>query len=224
VLTAPVIVSYKRLREIKKDWSVLPALSGDAGARADSAIKELSTMASEAKDKEYKQKLDSIQEELEAAHSEINEARNRTLQALIRMGAFLGNRVATDYARVKGLQKVIENSSSQYEKFSNELKEEKKAQHNRWLKKWKNELQGLKNQLDNNLSYYSDTVINIAGDYNDAEINSQFEMTRVEFEKTKNNYLIDYGSKFVNHISQWRNQGKADKSAWLEDLRKEGPK
>jgi len=225
-LTAPVttFASTNRLKEIEKDWSVLPALMGDVGKKANLALKDLQAMAQQAKDNDQRKKLEAIQGEIERAHAEIHEARNRTLRALIRSGAFLGNRVKTAAQIIESTKKAVALGENWFDALPPNKKKENREYYNRKKENWKRDLRKDQDNFEFILSYYGDMVIEVAGEYVYPEIQRQSKMVRAEFEIKHNDRLIEFARKFVYHIKQWQIQGKADKSAWIKDLRKEALK
>ncbi len=114
VVTAPVIVSAGRLSAIKQSWTDLPQLTGDAGTDAALALRQLQELSIQTQDEALRARLEIIQRNLEQSQSAVNEARARTLRALLRTGAFMGKRVVTDARRaevIRGLRKLAESRS-----------------------------------------------------------------------------------------------------------------
>jgi hypothetical protein len=93
VLTAPVLVSHDRLQQIQEEWRELPDLMGDSGRDTRQALDTLRMLAQNSQDSDVRAQMETVQRDLERAYTVTNETRDRTLKALIRMGAFLANKI-----------------------------------------------------------------------------------------------------------------------------------
>ena len=227
VLTAPVIVSQERLLEIKRAWSVLPNLVGDVGAAAEAALEELHEVAVRSQDAQLRAKLELIQRDVQQAHTRINAARARAVQALIRMGAFLAKRVSTDQKRGAGIEKIMALAETKLQRFERQAEgkpdqgpmvAQARSQLQEKLDKWQTTLGAVRVSLENTLSYYGDMVINVARDYTDREVLGQLDLVKTEFRVKHNDYLVAYAERFVDHILAYRHGLKADKTLWLREL------
>jgi hypothetical protein len=227
VLTAPVIVSSQRLDAIKQAWSVLPALTGDAGGDAAQALSDLRRLAGQSQDQALRTRLELIQRDMERSQSAINEARARTMRALLRLGAFLAKRVVTDRQRAKAVEQLMGLAEGRFERFSADLTgkqganaaiDEARTSLKDKMVKWQAQLDEIRASLDNSLSYYGDTVIGVGRDYGEQEVSAGLAVVNDEFRLKQNAYLIPYAAQFVTHMTVYRRDGQADKGAWLEDL------
>jgi len=227
VLTAPVIVSSQRLDAIKKAWSVLPALTGDAGGDAAQALKDLQGLAEQSRDEALRTRLELIQRDMERAQSAIAEARARTLRALLRMGAFLAKRVVTDQQRAKAVQQLMGLAEARFERFAADLAgkqgaasaiDEARQSLKDKLGKWQSQLDEILASLENSLSYYGDMVIGVGRDYGEEEVTGGLGVVNEEFRLKQNAYLIPYAGRFVDHLLVYRRTGAADKAVWQSDL------
>jgi hypothetical protein len=229
VLTAPVIVSSQRLDAIKQAWSMLPTLTGDAGGDADQALKDLKQLAEQSRDDAVRTRLELIQRDMERAQSATNEARTRTMRALLRMGAFLAKRVVTDRQRTRAIEQLMELADSRFQRFGADMygkpgaeaaiDEARKALKDK-MGKWQAQLDEIRASLDNSLSYYGDMVIGVGRDYGEEEVRAGLDVVNDEFRLKQNAYLIPYAGRFVEHMATYRRDGQADKGTWLGDLDK----
>ena len=227
VLTAPVIVSSQRLDAIKQAWAVLPALTGDAGGDAAQALAELRQLAEQSQDQVLRTRLELIQRDMERSQSAINEARARTLRALLRLGAFLAKRVVTDRQRARAIEQLMELAQRRFQRFSADLSgkqgsdaaiDEARTSLKDKMAKWQAQLDEIHASLDNSLSYYGDTVIGVGRDYGEQEASAGLAVVNDEFRLKQNAYLIPYAGQFVAHMAAYRRDGQADKGSWLGDL------
>jgi len=227
VLTAPVIVSSQRLDAIKHAWAVLPTLSGDASGDAAQALAELRQLAEQSQDQALRTRLELIQRDMERSQAAINEARARTMRALLRLGAFLAKRVVTDRQRAKAIEQLMDLARGRFDRFSADLTgesgakaaiDEARASLDDKMGKWQAQLDEIRASLDRILSYYGDTVIGMGRDYGESEVKAGLVVVSDEFRLKQNAYLIPYAEQFVAHMAAYRRDGKADKDAWLRDL------
>ena len=227
VVTAPVIVSPQRLDAIKQSWSGLPTLSGDAGADAATALGQLKALADQTRDDGLRTRLELIQRNMEQSQSAVNEARQRTLRALIRTGAFTGKRVVTDGKKAEALERLQAMGKASFERFSADVsgKPGAKAAIDEARKtleaknaKWQVDLEHTRADLENSLSYYGDSVIGLAQDYPGPEASAALAVVEEELTLKHNDYLVPYAQGFVGHMAGYRDRGAADKGAWLKDL------
>ena len=227
VLTAPVIVSPERLEQIKAAWSVLPSLIGGAGAEAEKALKELQDVATRSQDAELRTKLELVQSHVERAHAAINEARARTVRALLRTGAFMAKRVVTDQVRVEVLEKVIAKGRRRLDtllsKYQGQADDEGRIGEvigdiEEKLRKWGDTLVDFRSDLANTLSYYGDMVVSVGRDYEAGELEQEFRVVAEEMRVKKSDHLIPYGEAFLEHTAAYGRGEATDKERWLEDL------
>ena len=229
VVTAPVIVSAGRLDAIKESWSGLPSLTGTGDARADSdrALAELQALARKTQDEALRTRLELIQRNVEQAHAGLNEARARTVRALLRMGAFMGKRVVTDGKRAEVLRGLMRLAQDNFDTFSRQaqgkrdgpkLVAEARGALAEKMDKWKLNLVEIEQGLANSLSYYGDMVVNVGRDYSAAEIVSELKVVEAELKAKDNAYLIPYAQAFARHLDAYRGTGAADKARWQQNL------
>jgi hypothetical protein len=215
------------LSAIKQSWTGLPTLSGDAGTDATLALKQLQTLAVQTQDDALRTRLELIQRNFEQSQTAINEARARTLRALLRTGAFMGKRVVTDVQRAEAIRRLRKLAESRFEdlrqqakgvKDSEALLAEARTDLNKKQQKWDESLREIDASLANSLSYYGDMTVEIGSDYTEAETKTQLPVVEVELKAKNNAYLIAYARVFVAHLAAYRSARAVDKTRWQRDL------
>lgn len=226
-LTAPVIVSPERLNEIKASWSELPARTGDPSGDAMQALAQLETLSMQTRDQALRTRLEIIQRDMERSQTIIGEARQRTLRALLRAGAFMGKRVVTDNKKTEAITQLMDMGQASFERFKQGLAGRAGAQTTiddaakvlaSKKSKWQDELDHTRQDADNSLSYYSDAVIGVSQDYTGPETDAALAVVEEELRLKRNEYLIPYAKRFVDHLADYRGKKVADKRRWLGDL------
>ncbi|MBV5273976.1 MAG: SUMF1/EgtB/PvdO family nonheme iron enzyme [Lamprocystis purpurea] len=227
VVTAPVIVSAARLDAIKESWSELPSLTGDVRVDSDKALAELQEVARQSQDDALRTRLELIQRNVEQAHAGLNEARARTVRALLRMGAFMGKRVVTDGKRAEVLQGLMGLAQSNFDTFAKQaqgsrdgpklIAEARDALAEK-MTKWQGMLAEIEQGMASSLSYYGDMVVNVGRDYGAAEVGAELKVVDEELKTKDNAYLIPYADLFARHLDAYRQAGAADKATWQQDL------
>ena len=234
VLAAPVIVSAGRLDAIKESWAGLPSLSatGDVRGDSDKALAELQAVAQKTQDEALRGRLELIQRDVEQAHAGLNEARERTVRALLRMGGYMGKRVVTDAKRAEVLRGLMILAQSNYDSFAEQAKgsrgsaklvAEAHAALKEKLDKWNASLAEIEQGMAASLSYYGDMVVDVGRDYSDGEITKELKVVDVELKAKDNAFLIPYVQLFARHLDAYRSAATADKTGWREDLMKLEP-
>jgi hypothetical protein len=229
VITAPVIVSAGRLDAIKESWSELPSLAGTGDVRADSdkALAELQAVAQKTQDEALRTRLELIQRDVEQAHTGLNEARARTVRALLRMGAFMGKRVVTDGKRAEVLRGLMRLAQDNFDTFSKQaqgkrdgpkLVAQARAALAEKMDKWKLNLAEIEQGMTSSLSYYGDMVVSVGRDYGEKEVGDELKVVEAELREKDNAYLIPYAVLFARHLDAYRSAGTADKALWQKDL------
>ncbi|TVQ86053.1 MAG: hypothetical protein EA400_13860 [Chromatiaceae bacterium] len=231
VVTAPVIVSPGRLDAIRAAWSELARLggqlSGDVRADAQRAMADLHDLARQSQDESLRTRLELIQRDVEQAHASLNEARARTVRALVRMGAFMGKRVVTDAKRaevVRGLMILAQNNFADFRAQAAGSAEgaplvaEAEATLNERLTRWQSALAEIEQGLRNSLSYYGDIVVAVGRDYSAEEIAAEQAVIASELQAKDNAYLIPYTVLFEAHLNAYRAAGSPDKAQWQIEL------
>jgi hypothetical protein len=232
VLTAPVIVSGERLEAIKAAWTALPAPAMAAGGDAAQALADLRRLAEQTDDDVLRTRLELIERDMAKGQAELNEARLRSLRALLRMGALLGKRVVTDARRADAVEQLMDLAESRFASFETDVAgraggadaiAEARAVLDEKLGKWRAQRDEIRAGLDNGLSYYGDMVIQTARDHGEAETATALGVVAEEFRLQRNAYLAPYAERFTAHMALYRTAGQADKALWLRELHAVSP-
>jgi formylglycine-generating enzyme required for sulfatase activity len=226
VVAAPAIVSSQRLTEIETEWARLPTPDpGLATARQEKmALDTLDNVTRATTDRELRDRLQQVSHDLEGAITERNEARERTLRALLRVGAFLGNKLRTDQVRLTSVERAIkdvaEPALEQLRRRAGRLADADRviAEAEAQVLDMRRQLAAVEEQRAMTLSYYADTVIMVANDYGKSVIDPQLDALDQEFASQRNQFLSKYAHQYATHADQYRRLGTANKEAWLDDL------
>ena len=226
ILSVPVIVSGERLTQIRDEWALLaaPDLTGQTGRQELKAMTALSAASRETADEELRAKLQTALADLEQAITERNDSRDRAVRALVRMGAFLGNKIRTDQVRVRSVERAIDDVSIPALDRLRKLVEGRDdgpqliATAEKKLELMRKGLAGIEENARLTLSYYGDTVITVARDHSVAVVTPQLEVVKVEFEGKRNSYLIPYAELFVKHLTEYHDSRTADTARWLREI------
>ncbi|MEE8270960.1 MAG: SUMF1/EgtB/PvdO family nonheme iron enzyme [Alphaproteobacteria bacterium] len=224
-LTAPAIVSSQRLSEIQAEWLVLPdpdraQLTGQREVAALATLDDVITRTADAQDLAA---LETVSRDLRQALTERNDARDRTLRALLSLGAFMGNKLRTDQIRLRSVDRAINVAISAIEELVIIVEGQPNAaailaDAQQQVDQMYGQRTGLEDQLGFSLSYYADMVITLASDYSDAVVRPQLDGLKVEFAARDSGYLASYAELFVGHLAEYRAQGRADTDKWLGDI------
>lgn len=94
VLVAPILTSRERVSSIEQEWKKLGAGNTNDGSQATTS--ELNKIASGVEDKELKDKLKSVENQLRASNQQQKEARDQAIRASLNLGAFLCTKMLDD--------------------------------------------------------------------------------------------------------------------------------
>jgi predicted nucleic acid-binding Zn-ribbon protein len=222
-----VIVSGERLDAIKAAWSALPAPTLAVGGDAEQALADLQKLAEQTDDDVLRRRLELIQRDMAKGQAELNEARQRSLRALLRMGALLGKRVVTDEQRALAIEQLMGLAQSRFASFETDVAGQPGAREaiddarktlDQKLEKWQRQLDGIRADLENSLSYYGDMVIQTGRDHTQAETATALRVVREELRLQQNTYLTPYAELFSAHMDAYRDAGQTDKALWLQEL------
>jgi formylglycine-generating enzyme required for sulfatase activity len=226
VIAAPAVVSSQRLSEIETEWARLPAPDpGLAAAQQEKeALDTLGAVAQSTADSGLRDRLEKISHDLGVAITERNEARERALRALLRVGAFLGNKLHTDQVRLTSVEQAITNVA---EPALEQLRQRARglpdagpiiAEAEAKVADMKRQLDAIQAQRAMTLSYYADSVIMVANDYDKSVIDPQLDALDQEFAAQHSLFFSKYARQYAAHADQYRRLRIADKEGWLNDL------
>jgi formylglycine-generating enzyme required for sulfatase activity len=226
VIAAPAIVSAERLAALQKEYEALPAPDpGQATARQEAnAIRDLDTTARTTLDADLRSRLQRISRDLRDAITERNDARDRAVRLMISQGAFFGNKLRTDQLRLDSVGKAIDEvARPALEEMHRRLDGDPNgadtlAKAEQQVATMESQRTSLQAEVKQSLDSYADAVFTVAGDYSPEIIRQQFDLLRTELDARKASDLIPYAALFVKHMESYRQQGKADTEAWMQDL------
>lgn len=203
-LVAPVIPSPARLEAARKAWEALPkaeALRTGDVAQGD-PLAELQTIIKATTDADIRVRLAALQREYAKRIDEEATMRGRAARSLLRLAAFLGDKLRADRRFLDQVQKSRD---------TQKLAGLNVAALDARLKELNGTLQG-------NLRYYADTVVQIAQDFNDSTVNQQLGTLKLEFEKSGAGHLDPYARLVAAHVSAYRKSSGVQPDAWFKDI------
>lgn len=203
-LVAPVISTPGRLEAMRKAWAELPKVEtlrpGD-GAQGD-PLGEIQKLIAASADPDVRSRLAALQRTYaQRLDDEIN-MRNRAAKSLLRLSAFLIDKMRVDRRRLTVLEKsrdTLKGMGSDTRVVEQQLRDQTAA-------------------FQDNVRYYADTVVQIAQDFADSTIGQQLGTLRVEFDKTKLGHLERYAQLAARHAAAYRKSGAAQPDAWLKEI------
>lgn len=211
VAAVPSLTSAAQLKAVQQAWEKLGATSAtddrpgvQLGKQAETPIEDLAVLAKAAPDPEMKKRLEQVQASLRADLALRDEQRDRAARTALRMGAFLGQKLADDgkwVDRLRSLyesQKAADPNSDRTKDYQAKVQENQKA-------------------LDDNLRYYADTVIRIAEDYGDDTLKRQKDLLATEMKNLGLAHLVPYLDRHTGHVLGYRDDHKVSRQKWLDD-------
>ncbi len=203
-LVAPVIPSPARLEAARKAWEALPkaeALRTGDVAQGD-PLAELQTIIKATTDADIRVRLAALQREYAKRIDEEATMRGRAARSLLRLAAFLGDKLRADR---RFLDQVQKSRDTQKQAGLNVAALDAR-------------LKELNGTLQGNLRYYADTVVQIAQDFNDSTVNQQLGTLKLEFEKSGAGHLDPYARLVAAHVSAYRKSSGVQPDAWFKDI------
>jgi hypothetical protein len=213
VVAAPVLTSAEKLRNVQAAWSKLGAVSAPdnkaaAGKASDDPLEELALLAKAASDPATKTRLQNLQTALRANIAGRDEQRDRAAKASLRLGAFLGRKLADDSRAVDALAKLykarVDGGSADDPR----------------TKAFKEQLDREQAVMDGNLRYYADSLIRTAEDYGDDVLKRQKEILLVELQGMGLGELKPYVDRHSGHVAAYQKDKKVARLQWLADWNK----
>jgi predicted nucleic acid-binding Zn-ribbon protein len=202
------------------------------GGDAEQALADLQKLAEQTDDDALRRRLELIERDMAKGQAELNEARQRSLRALLKMGALLAKRVVTDEQRAAAVEQLMSLAQSRFASFRNAVANEPGGETaitdarrtlDQKLEKWREQIETIRADLQNSLSYYGDMVILTGRDHSDKETATALRVVVEEFRLQKNAYLAPYAERFTAHMAAYRDAGRADKNVWLRELNEVTP-
>ncbi|PWC40192.1 hypothetical protein TSO221_25720 [Azospirillum sp. TSO22-1] len=208
VVTAPVLTSPARLREVQAAWSKLGTGAGGlAGPALADPVEELGVIVKATDDERVRRRLQDLQTTMRGNIAARDEQRDRAARVLLRLGAFLGRKLADDARAIDQLAAVYE------------ARTKSASADDALAKRYKGQLDTEKSVLSDNLKYYADTVLRAAGDYTAEVLSRQNAVLAVELKNNELPDLVRLAEMFLGHTQAYRASGKPDRDQWLNELK-----
>ncbi len=207
VVSAPVLGSAAQLQAARAAWGKLgssSAAEGGLGKRAEDPLVELAQLAKAAPSPEMKSRLEQLRTDLRSDLAARDELRDRAAKTALRLGAFLGRKLADDGQAVDALAKLVESQRARdpggerTKRYEDSLRQDQLA-------------------MDDNLRYYADTVIRTAEDYGEDTLNRQRELLSAELKNLGLQELVPFVALHMKHVLAYRKDGLVRRGKWLED-------
>jgi hypothetical protein len=203
-LVAPVIPSPARYEAMRKAWEALPkaeALRSGDTAQSD-PLAELQTIIKATTDADIRSRLAALQRDYAKRLDEEANLRGRAARSLLRLAAFLGDKLRADR---RFLDQVQKSRDTQKEAGLNVAALDAR-------------LRDLNATLQGNLRYYADTVVQIAQDFNEATVDQQLGTLKLEFEKGGTTHLDPLARLVAAHAAAYRKASGVRPEAWFKDI------
>jgi len=213
VVAAPVLTSADRLRAAQAGWSKLGAVSAPdnkptEAKASDDPLEELALLAKSSPDTATKTRLQNLQTSLRANIAARDEQRDRAAKASLRLGAFLGRKLADDSRAVDALAKLYK------ARVDGGNADDPRT------KAFKDQLDREQAVMDGNLRYYADSLIRTAEDYGPEVLKRQMQILLVELQGMGLGELKPYLDRNFAHVSAYQKDRKVARSQWLADWNK----
>ncbi|MCP5367067.1 MAG: SUMF1/EgtB/PvdO family nonheme iron enzyme [Hyphomicrobiales bacterium] len=207
-ISAPVLTSHERLRQVRADWQALPrTVTVTSGTEPlDDPVAELEVVKQATADPDLRRRLDHLAFVVKSNVASRNEQRDRAVKVVIRLGAFLGRKLQDDQTRLRAIRAILRGRRAA--NSSPEL-----------IAKTERSLIAGGKVLEENFQYYADTVIQAVGDYPDEVFARQLAALAVEFESRDLRSLIPFAELFKSHADIYRKESRIDRKTWLEQIR-----
>jgi hypothetical protein len=217
------------LQAIQEEWDELPLYAqlgqpeGGEAQPSERALEDLAQLTQQVTNEQLRASLQQAQADLENANTRANEARDRAIKALIRMGAYLNNKLFDNNRRLRSIdiarQTALDNFAKLQEQVRGRADEQQQIERARAsIEQIDQALTGQQQALAIVLSYYGDIVIEAAGDYAMALIEPQLSILEQEFEQQQSAYLIVHAGLFVRHLNEYQTTQQADTQRWLQEV------
>ena len=203
-LVGPVLPSRERLAEVQKAWAELPKIEtlrpGDQGSS--DPLGELQRLIAASPDPDVRARLGEVQRAYAQRLDDEQNMRVRAARGLLRLAAFLGNKLRQDQRFIA----TIEKSRDSQKAAGRDV-----AGLDQRIREMNGDLQG-------NLRYYADTIVQIAQDFPDSTVGQQLGTLRIEYEKSGLGHLEPYARVAGGHVGAYRAARAVRPEQWLKDI------
>lgn len=205
VVAGPVLTSADKLKEVQGAWEKLGAVSAAAATPAADPVEELSKIAKSVADPATQARLQSVSLALRANIASRDEQRDRAVRTSLRLGAFLGRKLADDSKAVETLAKIYKTRVDAGQADDPRTKS------------FKDELDKEQAVLDDILRYYADTLLRTADDYGEEVVRKQYDLLQVELQGLGLAELKPFVEKHMGHLTAYRKDHKVARNQWLKN-------
>lgn len=223
VIATQVMTSYDRLEKLRGLWREAQGEPRQVGA---DPLVELEGAVPTIDSPEARTAVLGALTTLRADATRRNEAAERSAQSMIRLGAFLGKKVAEDQVKLRYLSGGIKiDEEALEEKVQLEPDPTRRAQKRALLEKSVPELAQNREKLvrqritvEKNLEYYGEIVIEVAERFDSKMLNSQLKVIQQILEGKNIAALNPFAETFVGHVESFRKHKKVDNDAMVKSL------
>lgn len=212
VVVSPALTSRERIKAIEQEWLQLgadaPAADNTKPGDNNGTLSNLTAISEKVQDEAVRNQLTGLKNELKANAQLRDEQRDQAIRTSLQLGAFLCTKLKDDgefYDRLATLQQkncTAETKDSTCEKRQEQLNEHKKA-------------------LDFVVSYYADTLVDMATTYDASLVKPQADIVRQTMEARGKSNLHTYLSVYETNLENYWKTGKVSKTEWLESCKKQ---
>lgn len=210
-IVAPTLTSRDKIKEIEKEWQQLgnekPA-NNKSKANSDSSINSLNTLSTQVEDEALKKQLAELKNTLRANAQLRDEQRDQAIRTSLQLGAFLCTKLKDDgefYDRLITLHN--KNCPAGTKDATCERRQEQVNEH--------------KKTLDFVVSYYADTLVDMATTYDASLVKPQVDVVRQLMEARGKSNLNTYLSTYMQGLQGYWTNGKVSRNEWLEACKKQ---
>ncbi len=223
-ISAPVVVSRERLKEIQGAWSALGS-EGDSAAETtatgglseivnDDPVKELAALSESATNSSMKARLQHLSSVMRATLEAHSRQRDAAARASLRMGGVICQQVGQD-------GKVVSIKRRLYNKFCSVANDADKVYSKEECEKRKGRLDKEEVQFQRNVGVYADSIIEVARNYDGDVLMGQNKLLLVELANSEGGkrlgeFVKVYSSQATTYTENWL----VKRDAWSEGCRK----
>lgn len=209
VIVSPTLTSRDRIKEIEKEWLKLGSeATTKSDNKQDGSINNLMAISAKVQDEAIKQQLTKLKNELKANTQLRDEQRNQAIRTSLQLGAFLCTKLKDDgdfYDRLVSLHEKncpANSTEGTCEKRKLQLEEHKKT-------------------LDFVVSYYADTLVDMATTYDASLVKPQVDVVQQMMEARGKSNLHNYLLAYMKNLDGYWKTGKVSRADWLETCKKQ---
>ncbi len=214
-ISAPVVVSRKRLKEIQDAWATLgneqasaaetTATGGLSETVIDDPVKELAILSESATDKDMKARLQRLGSIMRATLDARNRQRNAAARASLRMGGIICQQVSLD-------GKVVSFKKRSYERRCSEATEADMIdmkETTEQCEKRKKRLDREESNYQRNIGVYADSIVEVARNYDGDVLMEQNKLLLAELANSEG------GRRLGEFVKVYSSQATAYTESWL---------